>query len=428
MQVSTLLEAPTNAPSFSLDGEPREPVRESALARSLSLASMSALRDILARTSRPDILSFAIGLTGQDLFPLDGLAASARHVLAADVGALQYRPPPGGLKAQVARLLEARGIHCRPEQVFLTTGTHQSMDLLVRLLLDPGDPVIIERTVYEAFLSVLKVAGGELVTVPSDPRSGIDLDAVEACLAAGARPAFIYTIPCGHNPLGVSMDQGARERLVELARRYAVPVLEDDAYGFLHYGQGVPPAMRSLDEDHVFYMGSVSKILAPGLRVGWIVAPERFLDKLSVLKQVTDSDIGNFSQAVVSRFIEAHSFDEHLDRVRRAYQERRDAMVAALAESFPSGVRWNVPASGMFIWLELPRELDATRLLGPAVEDEKVAFAPGRVFAADGGRHGTHCLRLNFVLHPPDAIREGIARLARAVRRSSTVDSTSSAN
>jgi 2-aminoadipate transaminase len=223
-------------------------------------------------------------------------------------------------------------------------------------------------------------------------------------------------IPTGHNPLGVSLPPAKRQRLVELARRYRVPILEDDAYGFLYYDEAPVPALRALEDRWVFYLGSFSKILAPALRAGWMVVPEELIPHLAALKHAADIDTPSFSHWTIARYLAGGQFPAHLQMLRGEYRRRRDAMLQALATHLPRGARWTRPASGMFVWVELPAELDSTALLSVAIEAEKVAFSPGEAFAAGGSRHASHCLRLNFTSCTPGEIEEGIERLARVVR------------
>lgn len=384
------------------------------------------LREVFDLALRPGVISFAIGLPADDLFPAGDLSRVATDLLTRRPESLQYGVPSPSLKTHIAGMMARRGVTCTPEQVFLTGGSQQAFDLLAHLLLDPGGQVMIERTVYECVLSSLRKFLPELLAMPGDASGGLDLDAVEARLAAGARPAFLYTIPTAHNPLGVSLGVDQRRRLAEIARRYEVPVLEDDAYGFLgddlYAGENgstgeAPPAVRSFDDRWVIYLGSFSKLLAPSLRIGWIVMPEDLMPRLQVLKQGNDIDTSTLSQNLAAAYLEAGHLPAHLARVRAAYRERRQALLRALAEHFPPGSRWNVPTGGMFLWLELPPELNATELLRSAVEIEKVAFCPGAAFAAGNGHHADHCLRLSFASFTPDRIEEGIRRLAQAVRR-----------
>ncbi len=242
------------------------------------------------------------------------------------------------------------------------------------------------------------------------------MDSVEATLEGGACPAFLYLIPEGHNPLGVSLPLASRRRLVELARRHRVPLIEDDTYGLLAGGAPLP-ALRSLDEEWVYYVGSFSKILAPALRVGWAVVPESLIPRLSMLKHASDVDTSTLSHRAVAAFLASGGLPGHLQSLRQEYRRRRDAMLASLEAHMPPAARWNRPSGGLYIWVELPPAVDATALLRIAVEEEQVAFAPGEAFAAGDATGIRHCLRLSFGSSSPERIDEGIRRLGRAVSR-----------
>jgi 2-aminoadipate transaminase len=384
-------------------------------ARGMAAMSQSSLRELMAKASQPGILSFAVGLPAVELFPVHELAHAGARVLPADPDSLQYAVPYAPLKRQIVDLMAARGVHCRAEQVFLTSGSQQAMDLLTRLFLDPGGDVMLEETVYDGVQMAVKLLAPKILSLPTGPVQGLDVAAAAAWLGGGARPAFLYAIPSGHNPLGVSLGAERRQALVELARAFRVPILEDDAYGFLNYDETQPPPLRALDERWVLYLGSFSKILAPALRAGWIVAPEELIARLSALKHATDLDTPSFSHRLISALLERGELATHLALLCSEYRRRRDAMLAALAAHFPPEVRWNRPASGMFIWVELPAAADATALLELALTTEGVAFAPGDAFAVGSSRHAAHCLRLCFTASSAERIEEGIRRLARAL-------------
>ncbi|HEY3567831.1 MAG TPA: PLP-dependent aminotransferase family protein [Thermoanaerobaculia bacterium] len=376
---------------------------------------MNNLREIMALATRPGVLSFAIGLPAAELFPREELAGVAARVLRTEPSALQYGLPLQPLKAQIVEMMAWRGVRCTEEQIFLTSGSQQGMDLLSRLLLPQGGQVLFDEAVYDGIRLATRLQQPEILTVASDPATGMDVDAVEALLAGGARPAFLYAIPDGHNPLGVSLSREKRHRLAALARRYRMPILEDDAYGFLYYGEEPAPPLRALEEEWVYYLGSFSKILAPGLRVGWVVVPPPVAARLSPLKHGADIDTPSLSHWVVSAYLESGSLPAHLTTLREEYRRRRDTMLAALREHFPSGVRWSHPGSGMFVWAELPPGLDAVDLLRAAVETERVAFSPGAIFYG-GALQGARYMRLNFTSLPPERIEEGLRRLGRAIR------------
>jgi 2-aminoadipate transaminase len=377
----------------------------------------SAIQEMMGLMARPGVTSFALGLPAPELFPIDDYVRASERVLRGDTGALQYRAPYAPLKEQIAELMGRRGVRCRPEQVFLTTAAQQALSLLARLFLEPGGTVICEELVYMGFQQVIEPFQPRVLTVGTDLRTGIDVDAVEALLERGERPAFIYVITDGHNPLGVSVSREKRIRLVELARRFNVPLVEDDAYGLLHFDAPELP-MRALDEKRVFYVGSFSKVLAPGFRVGWMVVPEKLVPTLGCAKDGADIDTSTFTQRLVSAYLDAGTFPDHLARVRASYRERRDAMIQGLEAHFPAGTRWSVPNNGALLWAELPGGVDATKLLHAALAEADVAYVPGSAFAVhpDGGAGGS-AMRLNFSFPSLEQIRGGMERLGALARR-----------
>lgn len=374
----------------------------------------SVLRQMLAVVSRPDILSFAGGLPAPDLFPTDHYAAALQHVLAHDRGALQYGPPFAPLKRHVARLMAERGVECADEQIFLTTGAQQALDVLTRLLLDPGGTVMLEKIVYTGIQQVVAPHRPRVLPVGTDLEMGIEVEDVVAHLEKGERPAYLYVIPDAHNPLGVSISQERRRQLADVAVAYGLPIIEDDPYGFLAYDGRCLPPLRALNDSHVFYVGSFSKILAPALRLGWMIVPEALLPKLTVIKEAGDLESSALTQRAVAAYLDAGHLPAHLARLQNEYRTRRDTMLAAMAREFPPGVSWTRPRAGMFIWVELPPQMDATALLEKAIERERVAFIPGHAFA----QHGvcaTHYMRLNFSNCCLSDIEEGIGRLGRVL-------------
>jgi 2-aminoadipate transaminase len=372
----------------------------------------SPLREIHALLSRPGLLSFAVGMPAAELFPVRAYGRAARHVLRTEPDALQYGLPLPRLRAHVVELMARRGVQCTEAEVFLTSGAQHAMSLLGKLLVPPGGTVVVEEMAYDGMLNALRPLQPRVLTVPSDPETGMDLDALEALLAAGERPALVYAIPEGHNPLGTSMPPANRRRLGELAARYGVPVVEDDAYGLLAYDGEPRAAVRALEPRWTLYVGSFSKITAPGLRSGWVVAPPELVQRLSILRQGSDLDVCSFAQRTLAALLDREDIGAHLERLRGAYTARRDAMLAALAAHFPAHARWNVPRAGMFVWVRTPGT-DTTALLRRAVPEAGVAFIPGRAFCARGGERGGDALRLNFSRTTPDQIHDGIARLGR---------------
>jgi 2-aminoadipate transaminase len=309
-----------------------------------------------------------------------------------------------------------RKVACCEEQIFITTGAQQGMNPLARLLLETGGHVLTESLIYPGFQQVIEPYEPRVLSVPTDAGAGIDVTAVASLLGSGVRPAFIYAISSGHNPLAVSLTEAKRLRLVELARQYRVPIVEDDPYGFLDYTDAALPPLRAYEEQWVFYVGSFSKIMTPALRVGWLVVPESLVPKLSVVKEASDIDTNTFTQRLISRFLEQEDIYAHLSKLKDEYRARRDAMAQALHERFPAAAKWRTPDHGVFFWTELPGEVDMLALLAKAPEREQVAFIPGQAFSVDASNEAANCMRLNFSNSNPRLIREGMARLGKIVR------------
>jgi 2-aminoadipate transaminase len=392
-----------------------QPQQQAELATWARGLERSALQKMLVATARPGIISFALGLPAVELFPTEALAAAAERVLSMNPGALQYSPPLQSLKQHVRELMKWRGVNCREEQIFLTAGAQQGMSLLSRLLLEPHGSVITEELIYSGFQQVLAPFQPHVLTVSTDVETGMDVDAVEQYLSSGVRVSFIYSITDGHNPLSVRLSSSKRARLAELAERYRVPIIEDDAYGFLCYENPLPP-LRALSERWVFYTGSFSKILAPALRAGWLVVPEELILPLSVMKESTDIDAAPLSQRIVNAYLDTGQLPAQINMLRTQYGLRRDTMLRALAEKFPDDARWAKPDCGFFVWVELPSTVDVDELFRRPLEDEHVAFIPGHAFSVNNKRSSTSSIRLNFSHPTTDQIEEGIPRLARVLK------------
>jgi 2-aminoadipate transaminase len=344
-------------------------------------------------------------------------------VLAEDIRALQYGPPVAGLKNHLAEMMRERGVDCTGDDILLTTGGQQGIGLWVKLFLNPGGKIIVEEMIYPGFTQVLTPYGAEILTVPTDLQTGMDVDAVAKILAACAKsgdrremPACIYTIPTGHNPHGATMSMAKRQQLVALARQYEVPIIEDDAYGFLQYDNPLP-ALRSLDAEWVFYVGSFSKIFGPGVRTGWTITPNSdFYDKANCIKEAMDLEVSGLIQKALLVYLLSGKMPAHLQMLRATYQKRRDLMLQALEEHFPAGAKWNFPNAGMFVWVEMPPHMETMRYLDKAIEEEMVAFVPAIGFAADPTQNASsasHSMRLTFSAVPMDRINAGIAKIAK---------------
>jgi 2-aminoadipate transaminase len=380
----------------------------------------SIIRDLLKLTERPEIISFAGGLPAPELFPKDELRDAAFRVLDQHGdAALQYGPTEGyrPFRELLVRHMGRYGIQARPENVLVTAGSQSGLDLIGKLFLNPGDHVAVESPTYLGALQAFQPYQPEFLAVPID-EDGLQLDRLEDVLRSG--PKFLYVLPNFQNPTGATLALARRRRLVEMASRWGVPIVEDDPYGQLRYNGAHLPSLAQLDAEQdagggVIYLGTLSKVLSPGLRLGFVVAPEPVIEKLVQFKQGADLQTASFNQMLAYEVARGGFLDGHVRRLRRAYGERRNAMLAALERHFPKAVRWTRPDGGLFLWVTLPESLDAALLLEEALR-EKVAFIPGAPFHADG--RGSNTLRLNFSYCAPDRIEEGVSRLGTLLCRS----------
>jgi 2-aminoadipate transaminase len=401
----------SNAGEARVEVGPRLAERTHALRRSV-------LRELIGVVSRPGILSLAGGLPDPWLFPQTDFSAAMAEVLTGDARALQYNPSFRPLREEVVRIMALRGVACTADQVFITSGAQQGLSLLAWLLLDQGGAVLTEEAIYTGLTQAVAPMGASHLTVPTDLDRGIDVDAVAWRLGRGAAPAFLYVIPDGHNPLGVSVASEARARLVELAQRYRVPIVEDDPYGLLAYDGAHLPPLRALDDEWVIYVGSFSKIIAPALRLGWLVVPPALMQPLGILKEANDLESSALMSRAVAAYLQAGHLPGHLELLRDEYRARRDRMLAALARHLPEGTRWTRPGGGFFTWVELPKGIDTMALLDRAVSEEKVAFVPGRAFTVEPSA-ASRSMRLSFSNVTPERIDEGVAALGRIVASAS---------
>jgi len=386
----------------------------------------SAIRELLKITEKPGMISFAGGLPAPEVFPVERVEEACRKVLRERGGsALQYSATEGyaPLRDMIARHMARYGILAKAENVMITSGSQQALDLIGKLLINSGDRVLVEAPTYLGALQAFNAYGAHYLSVPVD-HDGLRTDLLEACLRLG--PKFMYILPNFQNPAGVTLSEGRREELILLADRYGIPIIEDDPYGQLRYeGEHLTPLVvldrKNLRRDNGFSLGNViylstfSKTLAPGLRLGWIVAPVDVISKLVQLKQGTDLHTSTFTQCVAYEVASGGSLDQHVKEVRKVYRERRDAMLEALAEFFPPEVTWTHPQGGLFLWVSLPEGMDSQTLFRAALA-ENVAFVPGDSFYAENGLESTRHLRLNFSYCEPERIREGIRRLSLAVK------------
>lgn len=388
----------------------------------------SAIRDLLKFTQRPEVISFAGGLPASELFPAERFREACCKVLEQQPAlVLQYGVSEGyePLREMVARHIARYGIQAKSENVLITSGSQQALDLIGKLLINAGDRVLVEAPTYLGALQAFSVYGADYVSVPSD-EDGLQSDLLESPLRSG--PKFMYVLPNFQNPGGTTLSEGRRHELVLLADKYGIPIVEDDPYGQLRYeGEHLPPLVvldrENLRRDtgysigNVLYLSTFSKTLAPGLRLGWIVAPPDVIAKLVQLKQGADLHTSTFGQMVAYEVARDNFLDEHVKGIRRVYGERRDVMLECLSQYFPPEVSWTRPQGGLFLWVTLPSGMDAQELLDAALR-ENVAFVPGDCFYAPNGPdgQGRRHMRLNFSAAPPDKIREGIKRLSVALK------------
>lgn len=386
----------------------------------------SAIRELLKLTQRPEVISFGGGLPAPEVFPVEAFQEACSKVLReSGPAALQYSTTEGypPLRDLIAQKLRRYGILASAENVLITSGSQQALDLTGKLLINEGDRLLVESPTYLGALQAFNVFGAEYVSVLTDA-DGLRTELLEEALRSG--PKFMYVLPNFQNPSGVTLSRSRREELVLLADKYGIPIIEDDPYGQLRYEGDHLPALVLLDRENcrrdngytlgnVIYLSTFSKTLAPGLRLGWIVAPAEVIAKLVQLKQGADLHTSTFNQMVAYEVAHNGFLDQHVKKIRKVYRERRDVMLGALEEFFPPEVKWTHPQGGLFLWVTMPEGTNGQELLKAALS-ENVAFVPGDCFFAnpdEGYRH----MRLNFSNAEPERIREGIQRLSIAVKK-----------
>ncbi|HEX6753160.1 MAG TPA: PLP-dependent aminotransferase family protein [Solirubrobacterales bacterium] len=379
----------------------------------------SAMRDLMAVTARPEVISLAGGLPDTSTFPPQTFAAQMTRIAQESAAeALQYGPTEGFRETVdcIVEVMGAEGMLPDPEDVIVTTGGQQAIDLICKTLVDPGDAVICEAPTYPGAIPVFCSYEADTIQVECDAE-GMRIDELEAVLerldGEGRRPKFVYSVPTFQNPAGVTMSLERRRRLVELARSRELLVVEDNPYGLLRFdGEGVPPLYQLDGGDFVVYIGTFSKILSPGIRLGWAVAPPPVMDKVVLGKQAADLCTSTLTQYFVREYFRDGNWREYVESLAGIYRARRDAMVDALRRHFPPQATWTEPDGGLFIWATLPPYIDTGDLLAKALRED-VAFVPGQAAYVDGSGHSS--MRLNFSAGDEDEIREGIRRIGKVV-------------
>ncbi|OJX41296.1 MAG: aminotransferase [Chloroflexi bacterium 44-23] len=383
----------------------------------------STIRELLKFTQLPDVISFAGGMPAPEIFPTQEFQEACIRVLQ-EKGqeALQYGTTEGylPLREMIARHSNQYGIKVTADNIMITNGSQQALDLIGKIFINPGDRILLESPTYLGALQAWNAYDAQYVAVGSDG-DGIQVDKLESALRTG--PKFMYVLPNFQNPTGVTIPLDRRLRLVELADRYGVPIIEDDPYGQLRFEGKHLPALVVLDDQlsgnngsyhgNVIYLSTFSKILAPGLRLAWVVATPEIVQKLVTAKQGTDLQASTFNQIVTHEIGKGGFLDQHIKKIVDVYRDRRDIMLEELEKYMPDGVQWTHPQGGLFLWVTLPEGFNTQDLLRIAIE-KKVAFVPGHSFHPNGG--GDNTMRLNFSNAKPDKLREGIRRLAETIK------------
>jgi len=381
--------------------------------RALELES-SIIRDILKVTSLPEVISFAGGLPAPELFPIEGLRKACQKVLE-EIGpaALQYSLTTGvpPLKRFLAERVSKQGFEVDESNIQVTAGSQQGLDLVGRLFVEPGSVVITEIPTYLGAIQAFNFYGAKYVSVPMD-ENGVLIDQLEDKVKE-SKPRIIYIVPNFQNPSGITLSEERRHKLVEIAKRYEVPIIEDNPYGELRYAGKEVASIQSIGGDHVIQLQTFSKIISPGLRIGWISASKEIMALFERVKQSTDLHTNTFCQYVIAEFAKDGSLDRHIEELKVAYSERRQVMLDAMEQHFPEEVNWTKPEGGLFLWVELPRGMNSAELLDKAIE-KKVAYVPGSPFYAQ--TKGENTMRLNFSNASPEKIVEGIRRLGQVIK------------
>jgi 2-aminoadipate transaminase len=384
----------------------------------------SVIRELLKLTEQPDIISFGGGLPAPEVFPLHEFREACNYVIDHfGPQSLQYSTTEGylPLREMIARHNARYSVEVDADNILITSGSQQALDFIGRLFINRGDYVVVESPTYLGALQAWNAYGAQYIAVRAD-ENGMIVDELEAALRIG--PKFIYILPNFQNPGGSTLSLERRKKLVEIADKYGVPIVEDDPYGQLRYEGEHIPSVVSLDSEfrgpngghysgNVIYLSTFSKLLAPGLRLAWVIAPPQVIRRLVMAKQAADLHTASFNQYVAFEVAKGGFLDEHVKVIRATYKERRDVMIEMMEEMFPAGVMWRKPQGGMFLWGILPEGMDSADVLTRAIA-KKVAFVPGEAFHPTGG--GKNTMRLNFSYSSPDTIREGITRLGTTLK------------
>lgn len=386
-------------------------------AKRASLVKSSETREILKVTERPEVISFAGGLPASELFPVEELRAACEAVLKEDgPAALQYSTTEGyvPLRNAIIQRMDAIGIQAKLPQVLITSGSQQAIDLTGRLFLDEGDTIICESPTYLAAINAFNIYNANFVEVEMD-EDGMIMEALEKRLQENPQAKFIYTIPDFQNPTGRTLKLERRKRMVELASRYDVLIVEDNPYGAVRFsGTSLPPIKHFDTEGRVIYLSTFSKIFTPGLRLGWICADDVFIEKYVAFKQTADLHSDSFAQRITAKYMELYKIEDHIEKVRKVYKDRCTTMLDCISQFFPENISCSKPEGGLFIWVELPDSIDSNEIFMKCLKNN-VAFVTGMPFFPNGTQKSA--LRLNYSNTTKEQIREGIKRMGEVLKQ-----------
>ncbi len=386
-------------------------------ANRMSLLTGSEIRELLKLTSQPDIISFAGGMPAPELFPVEGVKEAAIQTLnERGQAALQYASTEGdpALRKHIVARMEAKnGVKTDADHILVTSGSQQGLDFSARVFLNPGDVVLLESPSYLGAVNAFKACEPKFIDIPTDD-NGMIMEELEKVLASTENIKMIYVIPDFQNPSGRTWTMERRQKFMEIINKYEVPVIEDNPYGELRFEGQSLPSLKSMDtKGLVIFLGTFSKILAPGYRLGWVCAESEILGKYNFMKQAADLQASSIGQMETAKFLDLYSLDDHVEKIKAVYVKRRDCMLKAMEEYFPEGVTWTHPEGGLFTWVTLPDYMNAKDLQMKCL-DKKVAFVPGGGFFPNGGHENT--LRMNYSCMPEEKITEGIKRIGEVIK------------
>lgn len=382
----------------------------------------SEIRELLKVTEHPEVISFAGGMPSPDSFPVSAIKKMVVKVLEKHgKQALQYGTTEGleSLREALAKRMKKFGIKCNKDEILIASGSEQAIDLIAKIFINPGDYIVVENPTYLGAIVSFNSYQARFIPIPMDEKGMITSALEEALKKCRKLPKFIYTVPIFQNPSGATLSLERRKHMLKLAEKYKIPIVEDDAYSELRYSGRSLPSLKSLDRKGiVIYLRTFSKILAPGLRLGWVVADKKILKKLVIAKQGTDSCTNTLSQYIADEYLRSGLIDKQIPKIRKMYKKKRDIMLKALKKYFPKEVKWTKPDGGLFVWVELPKYFDTEDtqdMFGEAIK-EKVAFVHGAAFFVDRKGH-KNTMRLNFSNADDKKIVIGIKRLAKIIKK-----------